>query len=63
MRTYLVIVIAVLELVAIGHLLRILTDCSLIIADVDIPMWASWLAFIVLEVLVLIGIKLAARDH
>ncbi len=63
MRPYLIIVIALLELVAIAHLLRIVTNCSLIIADVDIPMWVSWVTFIVLEVLVLIGIKLVAHDR
>jgi hypothetical protein len=34
-------------LAAVGHVLRITSGASVVIQDTPIPMWASWVAFVV----------------
>jgi hypothetical protein len=49
---------AVFTLVAIGHLLRIAFGASLVIQSTSIPMWVSWVAFIVAGFLAYEGFRL-----
>jgi len=44
-RKYLVVSGVIFGLVALGHLYRVLYGVDLRFGPVDVPMWASWLAF------------------
>lgn len=46
-RTYCLISGTLFSLVAIAHLLRIIYGLSLAVEDYDVPMFVSWLAFVV----------------
>jgi len=58
---YCLVTAAVFTVVALLHLLRIIFGWSVLIAGWHVPFWLSWLAIVVLAVLVFYGIKLA-RD-
>ena len=49
-------------LVALGHLLRIAFGASLVIQNTSIPMWVSWIAFIVAGFLAYAGFRLGQRS-
>ena len=49
-------------LVAVGHVLRITSGASVVIQDTPIPMWASWIAFVVTGYLGYQGITLRLKS-
>jgi hypothetical protein len=51
----------IFAVVALLHLLRIYMGWSVVIADWSVPMWVSWLGFIVPAGLAYFGITLAMR--
>ena len=48
-------------LVALGHVLRIAFGASVVIQNTSIPMWASWIAVIVMGYLVYEDFRLARK--
>jgi len=49
-------------LVAVSHVLRITSGATVIIQDTPIPMWASWIAFVVTGYLAYQGISLRLKS-
>jgi hypothetical protein len=49
-------------LAAVGHVLRITSGASVVIQDTPIPMWASWIAFVVTGYLAYEGITLRLKS-
>jgi len=49
-------------LVAVGHVLRITSGASVVIQDTPIPMWASWIGFVVTGYLAYQGITLRLKS-
>jgi len=49
-------------LVALGHVLRITSGASVVIQNTSIPMWASWVAFVVTGCLAYEGITLRLKS-
>ena len=49
-------------LVALGHVLRITSGASVVIQNTSIPMWASWVAFVVTAYFAYEGIRLARKS-
>jgi hypothetical protein len=49
-------------LVAVGHVVRITSGASVVIQDTPVPMWASWIAFVVTGYLAYQGITLAQKS-
>jgi hypothetical protein len=49
-------------LAALGHLLRITSGASVVIQNTSIPMWASWIAFVVTGYLAYQGITLRLKS-
>jgi hypothetical protein len=58
-RTFLLIAGVVFGLVALAHVLRIVLGWSVVIQDLSVPMWASWIAVIVMGYLAYEGFRLA----
>ena len=54
---------AVFTLVAVGHVLRIAFGASVVIQNTSIPMWASWIAFVVAWYLAYEGFRLGWRSR
>jgi hypothetical protein len=46
-----------LLLIAVGHLLRVIFGWTVNVAGVTIPMWASWLALVVIGCLAFVGLR------
>jgi hypothetical protein len=49
-------------LIALGHVLRIVLGWSIVIQDLSVPMWASWIAVIVMGYLAYEGFRLARKS-
>ena len=49
-------------LIALGHVLRIALGASLVVQNIPIPMWVSWIAFIVTGFLAYEGLRLSRRS-
>jgi len=49
-------------LAAVGHVLRITSGASVVIQDTPIPMWASWIAVVVMGYLAYEGFRLARKS-
>jgi hypothetical protein len=47
--------------IAVGHLLRVIFGASAVVAGVSIPMWPSWVAFVVIGYLAIAGLRAASR--
>jgi len=58
-RTLSLVAGVVFGLVALAHVLRILLGWSIVIQDLSVPMWASWIAVIVMGYLAYEGFRLA----
>jgi hypothetical protein len=43
-KTYYKIAAVVFAVIAVGHAVRIYNDWPAVVAGVDVPMWASWVA-------------------
>ena len=52
----------VFGLIALGHLLRVIFDLSLDVQGISIPMWASWLAIVVMGYLAYEGFRRARKS-
>jgi len=52
----------VFTLVALGHALRIAFGASVVIQNTSIPMWVSWIAFVVAAYLAYEGLRLSRRS-
>lgn len=44
-------------LIAVGHLLRVLFGWSVNVGGLTVPMWASWLALVVIGYLAFVGLR------
>ena len=49
------------SLIALAHVLRIAFGASVVVQNTSIPMWVSWIAFVVAGYLACEGIRLARR--
>ncbi len=61
-RIFLLIAGVVFGLVALAHVLRIVFGWSVVIQDFPVPMWASWIAVIVMGYLAYEGFRLARTE-
>ena len=61
-RTYCLISGILFSLVAIAHLLRIIYGLNLTVDDYEVPMFASWLAFVVPATLAAWAFRLNRRS-
>ena len=59
-RAYNTITAVVFLIVAVLHLLRVILGWPARIGDLDIPLWASWLAILVTGALAYCGFRLSA---
>lgn len=48
-------------LIAVGHLLRLIFGWEAVIAGGGVPMWASWIAFVVAGYLAYEGLRLSRK--
>lgn len=60
-KQYLTVASAIFVIVALAHLVRALMDWPIVIAGWIVPMWLSWLAFVIAGVLGWFGLTLAKR--
>jgi hypothetical protein len=61
-KTFSVVAGVVFAVVAVLHLLRIYMNWPVVIADWSVPMWVSWVGFVIAGGLAFFGLRLAARD-
>jgi hypothetical protein len=61
-KTFSLVAGALFLLIALGHLLRIAFGASVVVQNTSIPMWASWIAFVVTGYLAYEGIRLAWKS-
>jgi len=47
--------------VALFHLVRIFMEWTIVIGNWSVPMWVSWIAFVVAGGLALLGLRLSER--
>ena len=50
-------------LIALGHVLRIAFDASVVVQGISIPMWASWIALVVTGFLAYEGLQRARKSR
>ena len=60
--TFLLIAGVVFGLIALGHVLRIVFNLSFVVQDIPVPMWASWIAIVVMGYLAYEGFRLARKS-
>jgi hypothetical protein len=61
-KSFFVLAGVIFALVAVGHLLRIYMDWSVVIGGWAAPMWLSWIAVAVAGGLSYFGLRLAMRS-
>ena len=61
-RTFSLIAGVVFGLIALGHVLRIVFGWSLAVQDFPVPMWASWIAALIMGYLAYEGFRLARKS-
>jgi hypothetical protein len=61
LKRYLMMAGAIFALVALAHLVRALMDWPIVIAGWIVPIWLSWLAFVIAGALGYVGLSLAKR--
>jgi cytochrome c biogenesis protein CcdA len=61
-RTFSFVAGAVFGLIALGHVLRIVFNLSLVVNDISIPMWASGIAIVIMGYLAYEGFRLARKS-
>ncbi|HEX4369702.1 MAG TPA: hypothetical protein VH019_00015 [Rhizomicrobium sp.] len=61
LKRYLMAAGAVFVLVALAHLVRAVMDWPIVIAGWIVPVWLSWLAFVIAGALGYVGLSLAKR--
>jgi hypothetical protein len=62
-KSFFVLAGLIFALVAVGHLLRIYMDWSVVIGSWTAPMWLSWIAVVVAGGLSFFGLRLATRSQ
>ena len=60
--TFLLIAGVVFGLIALGHVLRIVFNLSFVVQDISVPMWASWIAIVVMGYLAYQAFGLARKS-
>jgi hypothetical protein len=60
-RTFSLIAGVIFLLIAVGHLLRIVSGAEFVVQGVTIPVWASVIAMIVMGYLSFAGFRLSCR--
>jgi hypothetical protein len=60
-QSYLRLAGAIFVLVALAHLVRAVMDWPIVIAGWIVPIWLSWLAFVIAGALGYVGMTLARR--
>jgi hypothetical protein len=60
-QSYLRLAGAIFALVALAHLVRAVMDWPILIAGWIVPIWLSWLAFVIAGALGYVGMTLARR--
>jgi threonine/homoserine/homoserine lactone efflux protein len=60
-RTFSLVAGVVFGLVALAHVLRIVLGWSIVIQDLSVPMWPSWIAVVVFGYLAYEGFRLARK--
>jgi hypothetical protein len=58
-RNFALLAAVILAIVALAHLIRAVRDWPVIINTTDIPVWVSWVAFIVAGVLAILGFRVS----
>jgi hypothetical protein len=61
LKRYLMVAGAVFALVALAHLVRAVMHWPIVIAGWIVPIWLSWLAFVIAGALGYVGLSLAKR--
>ena len=61
-KTFAAIAAAIFGLVALLHLLRLIMGWSIVIEAWTVPMWFSWIGFVVAGALSYFGTRLARRS-
>lgn len=61
-KSYLQVTGAIFALVALAHLIRAVLDWPIVIAGWIVPVWLSWLAFVIAGALSGFGWNLARRN-
>jgi hypothetical protein len=61
LKRYLMMAGAIFVAVALAHLVRALMDWPIVIAGWIVPIWLSWLAFVIAGALGYLGLSLAKR--
>jgi protein-S-isoprenylcysteine O-methyltransferase Ste14 len=62
LRTFSVTAGAIFALVALVHLVRISLGWSIVIDNWSIPIWMSWIGFVVAGALAYLGLRAARRQ-
>ena len=63
MRAYIPVTGVVFAIVALVHLLRLLLDWPAEVAGLAVPLWVSWIAFLVAGALAIWAFSLVAGDR
>ena len=61
-RGFLLIVGVLFGLIALAHMLRIVLGWSVMVQDSAVPMWASWIAVVIMGYLAYEGFRLARKS-
>jgi hypothetical protein len=61
LKRYLMMAGAIFVLVALAHLVRAVMDWPIVIAGWIVPIWLSWVAFVIAAALGYLGLSLAKR--
>jgi len=61
-RLFLLIVGVLCGLIALVHVLRIVLGWSVMVQDFSVPMWASWIAIVIMGYLAYEGFRLARKS-
>jgi hypothetical protein len=61
-KQYLMVAGAIFAVIALAHLLRAVMNWPIVIAGWIVPMWLSWLGFVIAGALSWFGLTLAKRD-
>ena len=60
-RTFSLIAAAVFSLIALGHALRLLFGWHVVIGDLSVPVWVSWLGLVIAGYLAYQGFQLSRQ--
>ena len=60
-KAFSLVVGVIFAVVALFHLVRIFMEWTIVIGNWSVPMWVSWIAFVVAGGLALLGLRLSER--